>query len=154
MADFVYAYFLHREELIDIYTRAGGNIGTFNVEDFNDIQHARRAIFQYLLPGFMHVWYAVLDGRDGMVFFVGEPDCSLREAVNRDLAKRCYSVFGRPPDPCNLVDDVGDVKYDLTTRDGTVHRLRLLEFMQSDRHGDRYPLLWQNIPPDQRHLMQ
>ncbi|KAH7332685.1 hypothetical protein B0J17DRAFT_632315 [Rhizoctonia solani] len=85
-----------REELINIYTKGGGNIGTFNVENFEDIQHARRAIFQYFLPGFMHVWYTVLDGRDGIVFFVGEPNCGLKKSVSVDLVKRCYGVFGRP----------------------------------------------------------
>ena len=109
---------------------SAGKIGTFDVENPEDMHHARRAIFHYLLPGFMHVWYAVLDGRDGMVFFVGEPNCSIRESINIELAKRCYGMFGRPPDPCYLVDNIGDVKYDLVTRDGKAHRLRVLEFMQ------------------------
>ncbi|CAE6409840.1 unnamed protein product [Rhizoctonia solani] len=154
MADFVYTYFLGCEELVETYIKAGGKIGTFNPDNPDDLHHARRAIFQYLQPGFMHVWYASLDEQPGMAFIVGEPDRPLRESVNIDLAKRCYSIFGRPPDPCQLEDDIGDLNYNLTSRDGKGHLLKLREFMQSDRHGDRYPLRWHHIPTEQHHLMR
>ncbi|KAG8755631.1 hypothetical protein FRC11_005898 [Ceratobasidium sp. 423] len=140
MVRYSWAYFLNRQELTDLYKAAGGTIGTFDTDNVYDLLHARRAIFQYLMPGRVQIWYASLDGDDGMVFFVGKPVLDIRKAVKRDLAKRCWDMFERCPNPCEVVANSGGLKWTLS-RTGTPHQLDLIEFMQSDRKGDRYPLI-------------
>ncbi|KAG8712793.1 hypothetical protein FRC11_014193, partial [Ceratobasidium sp. 423] len=165
------------EELINMFRSAGGKIGAFDAKDPDELHHARRAIAKYLLPGPFRVWYASLDGHDGMVFFIGKPDClDLRESVNVDLATRCYTLFHRPPDPCEYAENSYGHEYDLIEkRNGKLHSLRLIEVLQyvldilsirkyfefcniafdrSSRFEDHYPLREYEIPPHQRHLMQ
>ncbi|CAE6433395.1 unnamed protein product [Rhizoctonia solani] len=135
-----WVYFLHDEEIISLYKKQGGKLGTFNPEDPEDIQHARRAIYRYLPPGPVRVWYASLDNKDGIAFFVGKPLRDPRKAFKLDLAGRCYKMFGRSPDRCKVLSDGFDLKWDLFLRNRTTPRLELVEFLVSDREGDMYPL--------------
>ncbi|KAG8704078.1 hypothetical protein FRC11_010220 [Ceratobasidium sp. 423] len=131
MAYLAHAYFLNRKDLINTYKKIGGIIGTFNPAEPNDLHHARRSIFQFIQPAPMDVWYATLDGYTGMVFLVGKKNCHLFKAVELDVAKRCFDVFGRGPDPCVLVPLGDQDRGELTSvADGSVHELVLLEFMQ------------------------
>ncbi|EUC54331.1 hypothetical protein RSOL_038250 [Rhizoctonia solani AG-3 Rhs1AP] len=135
-----WVYFLYDEEILSLYKKQGGKLGTFNPRVPRDIQHARRGIYQYLLPGLVQVWYASLDNKDGIAFFVGKPLRDPREAFKRDLAGRCYKMFGRSPDRCKAIPNSLDLKWDLFLRDRTIHRLELVEFLASDQEGDMYPL--------------
>ncbi|CAE6428427.1 unnamed protein product [Rhizoctonia solani] len=144
MAQYRWAYFLNDQELIDLYKACDGKLGTYDPDNFDDILHARRAFFQYLMPGRVRVWYASLDGEDGIVFFIGKPVPDIYKAVKRDLAKRCSELFERHPNPCIVVPNSLGLKWDLS-RDKVRHRLHLLEFLQSDRKGDLYPLAPEEI---------
>ncbi|KAG8690948.1 hypothetical protein FRC11_007895, partial [Ceratobasidium sp. 423] len=155
-----WGYFLNTEELINVYKECGGKHGNFDPQDPDDIDHARRAIFLYLMPGRVQVWFAILGQQVGVVFFVGKPVSDIRESVDRGLARRCKDMFQRSPDPCRVVEGDLALHWDLHSRDRTVHRLCLTEFWQyaflvlsapifgtdehvacrSDRMGDRYPL--------------
>ncbi|CAE6482329.1 unnamed protein product [Rhizoctonia solani] len=139
MTRYRWAYFFSNQELIDLYKACDGKVGTFDPVNFDDVLHARRAIFRYLMPGRVRVWYASLDGDDGIVFFVGKPVLDIHKAVKRDLAKRCWELFEQAPDPCIVVANTLGLKWELS-RDKVRHRLHLLEFLQSDREGDLYPL--------------
>ncbi|CAE6451250.1 hypothetical protein ACGC1H_000337 [Rhizoctonia solani] len=136
-----WAYFLNTQELVTVFKECGGGVGNFDPRDPDDMHHARRAIFLYLMPGRVKVWLACLDGKLGVVFFVGKPVPDIRKSVDMGLAKRCLDMFERPPDPCRVVGGFGmSVLWDLTSRDMSVHRLELMELLQSDRDGDLYPL--------------
>ncbi|KDN41353.1 hypothetical protein RSAG8_07468, partial [Rhizoctonia solani AG-8 WAC10335] len=139
MVCYRWAYFLNRKELMDLYKAAGGTIGTFDPNNVDDMLHARRAIFQYLMPGRIQVWYAALNGDDGMVFFIGKPVLDIRKSVKKDFAKRCWDMFERPPNPCEILVNGGGLKWNLS-HTGTPHELELFEFMQSNKRGDMYPL--------------
>ncbi|CAE6409105.1 unnamed protein product [Rhizoctonia solani] len=134
-----WAYFFSERELVNLYKACGGKVGTFDPDNFDDLQHARRAIFRHLMPGRVRVWHATLDDDHGIVFFIGKPVLDIHKAVKRDLAKRCWELFERAPNPCTLVPNSLGLKWDLS-RDRAPHRLDLLEFLQSDRKGDLYPL--------------
>lgn len=153
-----WAYFLYHQELIQVYTECGGKIGTFDPDEPDDLLHARRAIFEYLMPGRVRVWYASCGGDNGMIFFVGKPVRDIRKAISRDLARRCWDMFERPPNPCTVVENSLNRKWDLIKYDRSTSRLELVEFMQyvmfdisyelgtnkyarlrSDRKGDMYP---------------
>ncbi|KDN35735.1 hypothetical protein RSAG8_11358, partial [Rhizoctonia solani AG-8 WAC10335] len=137
---FRWAYYVTFEELVDLHKKRGGKLGTFTPKNTEDIEHARRAIFKYLLPGPVRVWYATLDDQLGVVFFVGKPVREPRAAFERILASRCYKMFGRSPDPCNSVTNSDNMWWDLSSRDGSKYRLELWEFLGSDSDGDMYPL--------------
>ncbi|CAE6428440.1 unnamed protein product [Rhizoctonia solani] len=139
-----WAYFFSSRELIDLYKACDGKVGTFDPDNFDDVLHARRAIFQYLMPGRVRVWYVSLDGDDGIVFFIGEPVLDIYKAVKRDLGRRCWELFEEAPDPCILIPNSLGLKWHLS-QDGVLHRLHLLEFLQSDRKGDLYPLAPEEI---------
>ncbi|CAE6464771.1 unnamed protein product [Rhizoctonia solani] len=89
---------------------------------------------------------------EDVVFFVGKPVPNIRESVDRGLARRCKDIFERSPDPCRVVRESLSLQWDLTARDGSVHRLHLMEFLQSDLEGDRYPLTEEELAlfPSQR----
>ncbi|KAG8696600.1 hypothetical protein FRC11_000628, partial [Ceratobasidium sp. 423] len=113
MTGYRWTYFLNRQELIGLYKAAGGTIDTFDTDNVGDILHARRAIFGYLMPGRVQVWYADLDGDDGVAFLVGKPVFDIRKAVKRDLAKRCWNMFEQCPNPCEVVENSGGFKLTL-----------------------------------------
>ncbi|KDN35734.1 hypothetical protein RSAG8_11357, partial [Rhizoctonia solani AG-8 WAC10335] len=56
------AYFLTDEELVGLYQKRDGKLGTFNPRNPEDIDHARRTIFEYLLP--WPVWCGFARARD------------------------------------------------------------------------------------------
>ncbi|CAE6467081.1 unnamed protein product [Rhizoctonia solani] len=134
-----WAYFLNIQELVNLFKERGGGIGNFDPKDPADMDHARRAIFLYLQPGRVEVWFAMLDDKIGLVFFVGKPVPNIRESVDRGLARRCKDIFERSPDPCRIVRNSHCLQWDLTARDWSVHRLHIMELLQSDRKGDIYP---------------
>ncbi|CAE6531066.1 unnamed protein product [Rhizoctonia solani] len=141
MVRYRWAYFLNTRELVTVFKECGGGIGNFDPLSPDDIDHARRAIFLYLMPGRVQVWFASLGDQTGVVFFIGKPVPEIRKSVDKGLARRCLDMFERPPDPCEVVGDPGlGLLWDLTARDRTVHRLHLMELLQSDREGDLYPL--------------
>ncbi|CAE6361583.1 unnamed protein product [Rhizoctonia solani] len=137
---FRWAYFLTYEELVNRHQKCGGKLGTFNPRNAQDVQHARRAIFKYLLPGTVRVWDALLGVEPGVVFFVGKSIRDPHEAFKRDLASRCYKAFGRAPDPCEAVPGSEGLWWDHYSRDDKKCRLKLGEFLASDTEGDMYPL--------------
>ena len=110
-----WGHFLNMEELVNISKDRGGGIGTFDPRNSDDIHHARRAIFLYLMPGCVRVWFATLDNQVGLVFFIGKPIPEIRKAVGNGLAGRCLDMFGRPPNPCRVVKNSLNAKWILYT---------------------------------------
>ncbi|CUA74201.1 hypothetical protein RSOLAG22IIIB_11040 [Rhizoctonia solani] len=147
-----WGYFLTNQQIIDLYKTWGGEFGTFDPHELNDIFHARRSIFHYLMPGPIRVWIAGTDEAVGVVFFIGKPNRPIRESVEPGLAGRCLAMFGGPPCPFTLVAHTGGEVY-MMKRKGQLYKLDLLQFMQSDTEGDRHPLMLSDILPEQRHLL-
>ncbi|CCO31450.1 hypothetical protein BN14_05492 [Rhizoctonia solani AG-1 IB] len=139
MHDYRWAYFLDNQQLMDVYKACGGTAGNFNINDSDDILHARRGIFHKLLPGSVRHWYAILDDELGVVFCIGKTTWDLRKSVKLDLLKRCKTIFGRAPNFCLAVPGSGGFEWSLHSHENTVHKLRLEEFLGSDREGDIYP---------------
>ncbi|CAE6387610.1 unnamed protein product [Rhizoctonia solani] len=153
LADYYqWGYFLGKQQIIDLYKAWGGKFGTFNRNVLDDIFHARRSIFHYLMPGPIRVWIAGNDDEDGILFFIGKPNRPFGESVDPELAKRCYAMFGRPPSPFTLVEDTGGEIYVMKVK-GKLYKVDLVEFMQSNTKGDRYPVMLADILPEQRHLL-
>ncbi|EUC60603.1 hypothetical protein RSOL_355240 [Rhizoctonia solani AG-3 Rhs1AP] len=143
---FRWAYFITREEMVNRYKERGGKLGTYNPKNATDIEHARRAILKFLLPGPVRVWDGYLgDSRLGFVFFVGKSVPEPREAFGRELASRCYQMFRRSPDQCKSIRDSENMWWNLYSRDGTKQLLKLGEFLGSDTEGDMYPLTPEQI---------
>ncbi|CAE6406573.1 unnamed protein product [Rhizoctonia solani] len=122
---FRWAYFVTYDELVDRHKQAGGRLGTFNANNPDDIEHARRAILKFLLPGPS----------------VPQP----REAFGRELASRCYQIFGREPDTCKSIRNSDKLWWNIYLRDGTKQLLKLGEFLGSDTEGDMYSLTPEQI---------
>ncbi|KDN42445.1 hypothetical protein RSAG8_06762, partial [Rhizoctonia solani AG-8 WAC10335] len=146
-----WGYFLTYQQIVDLYKHMGGKFGTFNPDELNDIFHARRTIFHYLMPGPVRVWIAGTDQDVGVVFFIGKPSCPIRESVEPGLAGRCLAIFGGPPCPFTRVPDTTGIY--VMKRKGTLYKLDLIQFMQSDTEGDRDPVTIGDILPEQLHLL-
>ncbi|CAE7066845.1 unnamed protein product [Rhizoctonia solani] len=152
MVYYQWGYYRTNQQIIDIYKTCGGKFGRFDPHDLTDIFHARRSIFHYLMPGPVRVWIAGNDAGDGVLFFIGKPNCPIRESAEPDLAGRCLAMFGGPPCPFTLVPNTYGEQY-IMKRTGKLYKIDLLEFMQSDTKGDRYPLILDEILPEQMHLL-
>ncbi|CAE6387584.1 unnamed protein product [Rhizoctonia solani] len=153
LADYYqWGYFLTNQQIIDLYRTWGGKFGTFNPHELNDIFHARRSIFHYLMPGPVRVWIAGMDEDIGFLFFIGKPNCPIGESVAVGLATRCTAMFGGTPCPFTLVDDTGGNIYVMKLK-GILYKVDLVEFMQSNTKGDCYPVMLDDILPEQRHLL-
>ncbi|KAL5632266.1 hypothetical protein ACGC1H_000314 [Rhizoctonia solani] len=138
---FRWAYFVTFEELVNRYKERGGKLGTYNPKVPRDIEHARRAILKFLLPGPVSVWDGYLDdGYMGFVFFVGKSVKEPREAFGRKLASRCYQIFRRAPDHCMSIRNSDNMWWNFYSRDGSKQVLKLGEFLGSHSEGDMYPL--------------
>ncbi|CAE6403621.1 unnamed protein product, partial [Rhizoctonia solani] len=57
-----------------------------------------------------------------------------------------------PPSPFTLVEDTGGEIYVMKVK-GKLYKVDLVEFMQSNTKGDRYPVMLADILPEQRHLL-
>ncbi|CAE6406560.1 hypothetical protein ACGC1H_000311 [Rhizoctonia solani] len=143
---FRWAYFVTFEELVNRYKERGGKLGTYNPKNHRDIEHARRAILKFLLPGPVRVWDCYLgESEFGFVFFVGKSVPEPREAFSRELASRCYQIFRRAPDYCKSIRNSENMWWNLYSRDGSKQVMKLGEFLGSDTEGDMYPLSPQEI---------
>ncbi|CAE6448408.1 unnamed protein product [Rhizoctonia solani] len=142
---FRWAYFVTYDELVDRHKKAGGRLGTFNSDNPDDIEHARRAILKFLLPGPVSVWDGLIGAKTGFVFFVGKSVPQPREAFGRELASRCYQIFGREPDTCKSIRNSDKLWWNIYLRDGTKQLLKLGEFLGSDTEGDMYSLTPEQI---------
>ncbi|KAL5632264.1 hypothetical protein ACGC1H_000312 [Rhizoctonia solani] len=143
---FRWAYFVTFEELVSRYKERGGKLGTYDHENPADVEHARRAILKFLLPGPVRVWDCYLgESEFGFVFFVGKSVPEPREAFSRELASRCYQIFRRAPDYCKSIRNSENMSWILYLRDGSKQVMKILEFLGSDTEGDMYPLSPQEI---------
>ncbi|QRW23836.1 hypothetical protein RhiXN_10160 [Rhizoctonia solani] len=98
--DYRLVYFLTDQELVDTYKVCGGTLGNFNVNSFDDTEHARRFLFHYLCPSPIRHWYASLDGEPGVAFMVGKTARNIRKSMKRDLQQKCKDLFKRSPNYC------------------------------------------------------
>ncbi|CCO33590.1 hypothetical protein RSOLAG1IB_09823 [Rhizoctonia solani AG-1 IB] len=144
---YLLAYFLNNQQLIDIYKEWGGDVGGFNVDSFDDIEHARRAIFQYLYPGPVRHWYATLDHDQGVVYMVGKTTRDVRNSMKRDLREKCKAMFKRIPNYCVPVPGLEGREWEMRFHDEPSRRLVLDEFMGSDKAGDLYPYYLDKAEP-------
>ncbi|CAE6333101.1 unnamed protein product [Rhizoctonia solani] len=137
--DYRLVYFLTDQELVDTYKVCGGTLGNFNVNSFDDTEHARRFLFHYLCPSPIRHWYASLDGEPGVAFMVGKTARNIRKSMKRDLQQKCKDLFKRSPNYCLPAPGLMGSRWEMFFDDETSRILVLGEFMGSDRVGDMYP---------------
>ncbi|KAF8671804.1 hypothetical protein RHS04_08106 [Rhizoctonia solani] len=137
--DYRLVYFLTDQELIDIHKASGGKLGNFNVNSFDDTEHARQFIFNYLCPHPVRHWYASLGHESGAAFMVGKTTRNIRKAMKPDLQEKCKSMFNRGPNYCLPVPGANGLKWEMFFNDEKSRILVLNEFMGSDKVGDMYP---------------
>ncbi|ELU38901.1 hypothetical protein AG1IA_07068 [Rhizoctonia solani AG-1 IA] len=134
--DYRLVYFLTDQELIDIHKASGGTLGNFNVNSFDDTEHARQFIFNYLCPHPVRHWYASLGHESGAAFMVGKTTRNIRKAMKPDLQEKCKSMFNRGPNYCLPVPGANGLKWEMFFNDEKSRILVLDEFMGV---GDLYP---------------
>ncbi|KAF8715274.1 hypothetical protein RHS03_00064, partial [Rhizoctonia solani] len=137
--DYRLVYFLTDQELVDTYKVCGGTLGNFNVNSFDDTEHARRFLFHYLCPSPIRHWYASLNGEPGVAFMVGKTARNIRKSMKRDLQQKCKDLFKRSPNYCLPAPGLMGSRWEMFFDDETSRILVLGEFMGSDRVGDMYP---------------
>ncbi|CAE6438882.1 unnamed protein product [Rhizoctonia solani] len=138
MPNTLWIYFLSQEELVDTYKRAGGKRGNHDKDCPNDVTIAAHALFLYLMPANLQVWFSALDEEYGMAFIIGNMNATFGQAIHRKLAERCHKVFGCAPDQWTECEGTDPVLYSLE-RDGKIHTLDLMLFRESDRVPRDYP---------------
>jgi hypothetical protein len=119
-------HYVNEEALVDIYIDAGRFLGPYKKTDFDVIHHSRRAIFRYVMPGTVTIWYDKLDEVDGMTFAIDQCDREMDRAIPKDLLKRCHGMFLRKPDRFVRVGEPKELEFTLE-REGKVHKLRRLD---------------------------
>ncbi|KAG8736253.1 hypothetical protein FRC10_009545, partial [Ceratobasidium sp. 414] len=101
LANHYWGYFFSNKELIDIYVRAGGQLGRFEGNTVMSAKLAERGIFGYLWPGRIRVYYGFTCVDDkpvpGMAFLIGRDNTKV-EKIAKGLLGRCRDMFQRDPD--------------------------------------------------------
>lgn len=126
---FCWAYHLTEKELMEVYFDAGGTPGPYKEDDLMLLMFARRAVFQYLMPGDVESWYASIDDVDGFLYIIGTHNAKL-ESIPKELLGRCHDMFLREPEKCARIPVPGHAKFTLE-RDGKTHIVELYYFWES-----------------------
>lgn len=121
------AYFVSYDEIVQIFQDAGGTLSDAAIrQKMHAERQARRAIFNYIMPGTIRVNVNLLDEVGGFTFIIG-PDDVEYEDIDKELLDRCEDMFLGEPDRFMSTDD----PYEFTLeRDGKTHVLEYVDYVE------------------------